>query len=323
MSRAKTSLAALTLVLVAATTGCASTATNDEKAANAELQRAMEEALKPASPEEVAAANRADPLTKANFWSKEHAKDPENLETAITFGNALRDIGSDDRAIDVLSQVLVVHPDSAELLMVLGRALSTKQDYRAAVQAFNQAGTLEPDRAAAWGGLGTALDHLDRHADAQQAYQRALSIEPNRTSTLANYGLSLALSGDLVGAEEKLRRADAQPDTTTRIKENLALVLGLQGKYDEMKAASGANAPRGIVDQNVELLREMVQPTRTWEALAERAEMGKLPASPASANRLGPDAERAAAATSTPVADDSATVTTPENDAGLRLRKTY
>jgi Flp pilus assembly protein TadD len=313
MSRAKTSLAALTLVLVAATTGCASTATNDEKAANAELQRAMEEALKPASPEEVAAANRADPLTKANFWSKEHAKDPENLETAITFGNALRDIGSDDRAIDVLSQVLVVHPDSAELLMVLGRALSTKQDYRAAVQAFNQAGTLEPDRAAAWGGLGTALDHLDRHADAQQAYQRALSIEPNRTSTLANYGLSLALSGDLVGAEEKLRLADAQPDTTTRIK----------GKYDEMKAASGANAPRGIIDQNVELLREMVQPTRTWEALAERAEMGKLPASPASANRLGPDAERAAAATSTPVADDSATVTTPENDAGLRLRKTY
>ncbi|MEH6412229.1 MAG: hypothetical protein V7741_17015, partial [Hyphomonas sp.] len=60
MSRAKTSLAALALVLAATVTGCASTASKEEKAANAELQRAVEEALKPASPEEVAAANRSD-----------------------------------------------------------------------------------------------------------------------------------------------------------------------------------------------------------------------------------------------------------------------
>jgi Flp pilus assembly protein TadD len=321
MSRAKTSLAALALVLAAATAGCASTESKEQKAANAELERAVEEAMKPASAEEVAAANRADPLTKANFWSKEHAKDPENLETAIAFGNALRDIGSEDRAIDVLSQVLVVHPKSDELLMVLGRALATKQDYRAAVQAFSNAAQIAPDRADAWAALGTGFDQIDRHADAQQAYERALTIEPHRTSTLANYGLSLALSGDLAGAEAKLRLADAQPDTNTRVKENLALVLGLQGKYVEMKAASGANAPTGIVDKNVDLLREMVQPTRTWEALAGNAEMGSLPPVPSASTRLGPDTERAVAATSTPVEDESATVTPPENDAGLRLRR--
>ena len=319
MSRAKTSLAALALVLAATTTGCASTASKEEKAANKELERALEEAMKPASPEEVAAANRSDPLTKANFWSKEHAKDPENLTTAIAFGNALRDIGSDDRAIDVLSRVLIVHPDSADLLMVLGRALSTKQDYRAAARAFNQAGMIEPERAEAWAALGTAFDQLDQHADAQQAYQRALAIEPNRTSTLANYGLSLALSGDLTGAEEKLRLADAQPDTSTRVKENLALVLGLQGKYAEMKDASGANAPDSIIEKNAALLREMVQPVRTWEALAERAEMGALP--PVPNGKLGPDSERAIAATSTPVTDEPAPVTAPENENGLRLRR--
>ena len=321
MSRAKTSLAALALVLAATVTGCASTASKEEKAANAELQRAVEEALKPASPEEVAAANRSDPLTKANFWSKEYAKDPENLENAIAFGNALRGIGSDDRAIDMLSRVLVVHPDSAELLMVLGRALSTQQDYRAAARAFNQAGEIEPERAEPWAALGTAFDQIDQHADAQRAYERALAIEPNRTSTLANYGLSLALSGDLTGAEAKLRLADAQPDTTTRVKENLALVLGLQGKYAEMKDASAANAPASIVEQNAALLREMVQPVRTWEALAERAEPGALP--PAPSGRLTPDSERALAATSTPVTDEPAPVTAPENENGLRLRRAY
>jgi Flp pilus assembly protein TadD len=320
MSRAKTSLAALALVLAATTAGCASTASKDEKAANKELERALEEAMKPASAEEVAAANRSDPLTKANFWSKEHAKDPENLATAIAFGNALRDIGSDDRAIDVLSRVLIVHPDSADLLMVLGRALSTKQDYRAAARAFNQSGMIEPERAEAWAALGTAFDQLDKHADAQQAYQRALTIEPNRTSTLANYGLSLALSGDLIGAEEKLRLADAQPDTSTRVKENLALVLGLQGKYAEMKEASGDNAPDSIIEKNASLLREMIQPVRTWEALAERAEMGTLPPTPS--GKLGPDSERAVAVRSTPVTDEPAPVTAPENENGLRLRRT-
>ncbi|MBU1287966.1 MAG: tetratricopeptide repeat protein [Alphaproteobacteria bacterium] len=317
MSRVKTSLAVLALVLAATTTGCASTASKQEKAQKAELEKAMEEAMKPASPEEVAAANRADPLTKANFWSKEYTKAPENLETAITFAKALREIGSDDRAIDVLSQVMVIHPDSADLLMVLGRALSTKQDFSAAIQAYSQAATLEPQRAEAWAALGTAFDQIDRHADAQAAYERALAIEPTRTSTLANYGLSLALAGDLAGAEAKLRLADAQPDTDTRVKENLALVLGLQGKYVEMKAASGGNAPTRIIEQNAELLREMVQPTRTWDALAEKAELGKLPATP---RPSGPAAERPAAATSTPVSDMPEAL--PEtSDTGLRLRR--
>ncbi|MEH6412239.1 MAG: hypothetical protein V7741_17065, partial [Hyphomonas sp.] len=188
-------------------------------------------------------------------------------------------------------------------------------------RAFNQAGEIEPERAEAWAALGTAFDQIDQHADAQRAYERALAIEPNRTSTLANYGLSLALSGDLAGAEAKLRLADAQPDTTTRVKENLALVLGLQGKYAEMKDASAANAPASIVEQNAALLREMVQPVRTWEALAERAEPGALP--PAPSGRLTPDSERALAATSTPVTDEPAPVTAPENESGLRLRRAY
>ncbi|MEH6488207.1 tetratricopeptide repeat protein [Hyphomonas oceanitis] len=320
MSRVKTSLAVLALVLAATTTGCASTGSKEEKAQKAELEKAMAEAMKPAGPEEVAAANRADPLTKANFWSKEHAKDPENLETAITFAKALRDIGSDDRAVDVLSQVLVVHPDSAELLMVLGRALSTKQDFSAAIQAYSQAATLEPERAEAWAAMGTAFDQIDRHADAQAAYDRALSIEPNRTSTLTNYGLSLALAGDLTGAEAKLRLADAQPDTNTRVKENLALVLGLQGKYAEMKEASGGNAPPRIVEQNAELLREMVQPTRTWEALAEHAELGKLPPAPMPPRIAGSDSERPQAATSIPVTDAPAAMP-DSSDTGLRLRR--
>ena len=109
MSRVKTSLAILALVLAATTTGCASTGSKEEKAQKAELEKAMAEAMKPAGPEEVAAANRADPLTKANFWSKEHAKDPENLETAITFAQRLEKTttNAEDYPAFIVNRILV------------------------------------------------------------------------------------------------------------------------------------------------------------------------------------------------------------------------
>ncbi|KCZ92772.1 tetratricopeptide repeat protein [Hyphomonas johnsonii] len=320
MSRAKTSLAALALAISVTLASCASKPTPEE-----ELQLAMAEATKPAPPEEVEAANRADPLTKANFWAKEHAKNPENLATALAFANALRDIGSDKRAIDVLSQVMVVHPNEPELLLLIARALSTEQDYAAAAQAYFQVTRLEPTRADAWAGLGTALDRLDRHVEAQDAYDHALAIDPARTSTLANYGLSLALSGDLAGAEAKLRLASDQPDATTQVRENLALVLGLQGKYDEMKSASGPGAPQGIVEQNVELLREMVQPNRTWEALAARAQVGELPPQPALTQPATPPEDAPVAAATVAVSDEPIGLTgAPQEETsgtGLRLRK--
>ena len=88
MSRAKTSLAALAFAL-AGVSACA-TAPDPDAEANAQLQAAMEEALKPATPEEIEAANNADPLTKANFWAKEYSKNAENLDNALTFADALR-----------------------------------------------------------------------------------------------------------------------------------------------------------------------------------------------------------------------------------------
>ena len=115
MSRAKTSLTALILAL-----GACASAPDPEAEAQAEMARAIEDAMKPATPEEIEAANNSDPLTKANFWANEHTKDPKNLDVAMTFVSALRGIGSNERAIEVLSQTLVMHPENPDLLMALG-----------------------------------------------------------------------------------------------------------------------------------------------------------------------------------------------------------
>jgi Flp pilus assembly protein TadD len=297
MSRAKTSLAALAFVLTGIA-ACAS-APDPEAEAAAKLQAAVAEAMKPATPEEIEAANNSDPLTKANFWSKEYAKDAENLDNALTFADALRGIGSTERAIEVLSEVLVVYPNEPRILMPLGRALAANGNQLGAARAFEQVAVAQPDRAEAWAALGTAMDQLENHMGAQVAYKKALAIEPDRASTLANYGLSLALTGDLEGAEARLRQAVSVAPGDVRIRENLALVLGLQGRFDEMQKTSAGYAPDRVVEQNVELLKEMIQAPRKDDA-------GMSVAQPAQAVTSGQKAETAPAAEAT----------------GLRLRRT-
>lgn len=263
MSSAKTSLALLAFALAASTTSCASAPKDD-------AALAMQEAMKPASAEERAAANRADPLTRANFWAKENLKDGEDLTISLEFARSLREIGSHDRAIDVLSRALIVHPESADALMLLGRIQMAKGDVATAGRVFHRATEVAPGRAETWAALGTTFDREGQHRLAQTAYQKALELEPYRTTTLTNYGLSLVLTGDLTGAEAKLRQAAGNADAGMRVSENLALVLGLQGKFEDMKTVSGAAAPDQVVDQNVALLQGLIQPARSWDALTEK-----------------------------------------------------
>lgn len=302
MSKAITSPVLAAAVLTLSLAGCATTDPAASQQAELEtLEAQMAEALKPASPEEIAAANRADPLTRANFWSKEYQKDPSNVETALVFGESLRAIGSNERVIEMVSQTLTIAPENPDLLMLLGRAFLAEKNYDGAAQAFYKAAALDPSQSAAYASLGLALDHQGRHQNAQAAYKQALTLSPNRTSTLTNYGLSLALSGDLPGAEALLRQAAAQPGADARVTENLALIVGLQGRIDEFESISGMRAPDDIVKNNAEALRQLVRPTRSWDDLqnAEQATLQKVAA--ADPLPLPEDAEPVTAAASEPV----------------------
>lgn len=287
MSSAKTSLALIAFALAAG--ACASTPKADREA-----ELAMQAAMRPASPEERAAANRADPLTRANFWAKESNKNAEDLEVALEFARALREIGSHDRAIDVLSRTLIVHPDNPDLLMLLGRIQMAIGDVPTAGRVFQRATEVAPERSETWAALGTTYDRQGQHRLAQTSYLKALELEPLRTTTLTNYGLSLVLTGDLAGAEAKLRLAAANPDSGARVTENLALVLGLQGKFEDMKLVSAAAAPDQVVDQNVALLRGLIKPPRSWDALSETAKPVRVA-----------DAETPVAAPTAPVTEDA------------------
>jgi Flp pilus assembly protein TadD len=99
---------------------------------------------------------------------------------------------------------------------------------------------------------------MGKHEDAQRYYLTALKIVPDEPSVLSNLGLSYALSKDLKNAEATLRRAAAHQPVDPRVRQNLALVVGLQGRFAEAESIAQADLPPDEAAANVAYLRQML-----------------------------------------------------------------
>ncbi len=105
---------------------------------------------------------------------------------------------------------------------------------------------------------GAVLDQMGRHEEAQRYYASALKIIPDEPSVLSNLGLSYALSKDLKRAETTLRRAAETGRGDKRVRQNLALVVGLQGRFQEAETIARADLPPDEAAANASYLRQMM-----------------------------------------------------------------
>ena len=112
---------------------------------------------------------------------------------------------------------------------------------------------------------GAVLDQMGRHAEAQKIYSSALKIMPDESSVLSNLGLSYALMKNLKLAETTLRRAVAQPNAVPKARQNLALVVGLQGRFAEAESIARADLPADEAATNVTYLRQMLAQQNEWK----------------------------------------------------------
>jgi Flp pilus assembly protein TadD len=84
---------------------------------------------------------------------------------------------------------------------------------------------------------------------------------------LSNLGLSYALSKQLPLAEETLQTAAAQPDADMRVRQNLALVLSLQGKFAAAQDISRRDLSAMDAAANVASIRQMIAQSNTWSQI--------------------------------------------------------
>ncbi len=209
----------------------------------------------------------ADWRREMNVWGARYRSNVSDPEAAIRYAQALRAIGQRAQATAVLEQSAINNPHDTSVLGAYGRALADNGNYAQALEVLNRAHS--PDRPD-WRILsvqGAALDQLGRHGEAQRYYASALRLNPDEPSVLSNLGLSFALSKDLPQAEATLRRASAQQASDPKIRQNLALVVGLQGRFAEAEKIVRADLSPEEAAQNVAFLRRM---------LAEQKDLKKL-----------------------------------------------
>jgi Flp pilus assembly protein TadD len=191
--------------------------------------------------------------------------DPRDPVAAINYAQALRGLGQRAQAVAVLEQASLHNTSNMELLGAYGRALADVGNHEQALDVLNRAHT--PDRPD-WRILnaqGAVLDQLGRHQDAQRYYATA-RIVPEEPAVLSNLGLSYALSKNLPEAETTLKRAAAGRGADRRVRQNLALVVGLQGRFAEAEAIARADLPAEEAAANVAYLRQMLSQQNALQA---------------------------------------------------------
>lgn len=194
--------------------------------------------------------------------SRADASDPD---AAILYARSLRANGQRAQALAVLEQASIAHPAHRGVLTAYGRALADIGHYKRALEVLDRA---HADGAPDWRILsvqGAALDQMGRHEDAQRYYATALRLAPDEPSVLSNLGLSYALGKDLVRAEATLRRAASQSRNDPRVRESLALVVGMQRRG--IPAAGVAGPPAG--ETKVAQLRQALAQQNGWREAPE------------------------------------------------------
>ncbi len=209
--------------------------------------------------------NDAEWRKSLDVWGARYREDPNNPEASMRYAQALRATEQRAQAVAVLEQASMRNPNDMAVLGAYGRALAEAGDFGQALDVLGRAHTPDNPDWRILNAQGAVLDQMGRHAEAQKIYSNALKIVPDEPSVLSNLGLSYALMKNLKLAEVTLRRAVAQPNAAPKARQNLALVIGLQGRFAEAETIARADLPPDEASNNVAYLRQMLAQQNEWK----------------------------------------------------------
>ncbi|HKH01001.1 MAG TPA: tetratricopeptide repeat protein [Bradyrhizobium sp.] len=194
----------------------------------------------------------------AETWGARYRANPKDADSAIRYAQALRGTGQRAQAVAVLEQASIQNPQNRALLGAYGRALADVGNHSQALDVLGRAHSPDDPDWRILSAQGAVLDQIGRHDEAQRYYASALKMMPEQPSILSNLGLSYALSKDLTKAESTLRKATARNAADPRVRQNLALVLGLQGRFSEAEELARGDLSADQASANVAYLRQMM-----------------------------------------------------------------
>lgn len=216
----------------------------------------------------VSDMNATELAAAANGIGNAYEQNPKDREAGLNYANMLRMTGRNAQSLAVMQQVAIHHPKDREVLAAYGKAQAAAGQLEQALDTISRAQT--PDRPD-WklkSAEGAILDQLGRSAEARARYREALDIQPNEPTVLSNLGMSYLLTKDLKTAETYLRSAAKQPGAFSGVRQNLALAVGLQGRFAEAEKIAREELSPEQAEANVAYLRGMLSQQNSWQKLA-------------------------------------------------------
>jgi Flp pilus assembly protein TadD len=220
-----------------------------------------------ARPEQALPTNEADLRAYADDCGKRYDRDPGAKVASINYARALRALTRYSEAVAVMQAAAVKAPRDYEVLGAYGKALADAGQFEQAKEVLGRSYAPERPDWSIMSVQGSVADRLEDHVSAQQFYRDALKIAPGEPSVLSNLGLSYALTKQLPDAEEALRTASENPRADARVRNNLALILALEGKFDEAEAVSRKDMSPQAASANVLAIRQMIAQSDSWRDL--------------------------------------------------------
>jgi Flp pilus assembly protein TadD len=208
--------------------------------------------------------------TATSRLGESYARNPNDRRLAMNFAAALQMDGDADQSLAVMRKLAIAYPKDRDVLAAYGKALAANGQFEPALDAVRRAQTPEyPD----WklvSAEAAILDQMGQKDEARQNYRKALELKPNEPSVLSNLGMSYVLEGDLRTAETYMRSAAQQPGADSRVRQNLALVVGLQGRFDEAEKIASQELSPEQAQANIAYLRQMLAQQNAWSQLKDQ-----------------------------------------------------
>jgi Flp pilus assembly protein TadD len=209
----------------------------------------------------------------ADDWGKRYDASPGAKVASINYARALRALTRYSEAAAVMQSAAVKAPQDFEVLGAFGKALADSGQFEQAKEVLARAYTAERPDWTIMSVQGSVADRLGDHEAAQKFYTDALKIAPGEPSVFSNLGLSYALVKDLPDAENALREASDSPRADARMRQNLALVLALEGKFGEAETISQKDMSAQAASDNVAAIKQMIAQNDSWRDLETGAKI--------------------------------------------------
>ena len=204
-----------------------------------------------------AEAAPVDPRRAVDVYGERYRANPKDADAAWPMARRSAPPAS-ARKPAVLEQATIANPGNKTLLAGYGRALADNGNSQAAFDVLGRAHWPKS-------GLAYSVGAGHRAREARQARGSAQLLQ-HRLEDRARRAVGAVQSRPLLhagagppNAEQTLRRAYGNPRADVRIRQNLALVVGLQeGRFAEAENIAKGDLPAEEATANVAYLREML-----------------------------------------------------------------